>query len=392
MESPRHSCLKLELPNPTKPDKIEPIFIKATWYDTHFGLSIMNGLDSWVCKASEEEVRERAVHRRQKQAEKMINQMLGCMDALLSWTFEKEGTKLEWRWKRQPSPNPKKTNSGILNFLMDANIRLSFLSILNSKKEKLRELREQLFKAGGNGGKSPEVDEESMEKTDPFEEGSDSEVETVKSGTRTSEDVQMERQSSLQLVKDGEEGDHFHPFTRQFSETEGIAVNMFLELESHAVSSIARDRNSGKYTVGPILDLKGDARVGSCGAQLHEDLIAWLDNQPMSSVMFPHGQLQGGPDREPGLCSKASANLYEYEISCSHWFLWSSGQPQPKGKMEYPSDYMNLKHALPEGFLDQTAPIRKVIGGPTGNRTKGEAGREGKKESLSLFQSTLSLK
>ncbi|PKI38758.1 hypothetical protein CRG98_040871 [Punica granatum] len=72
MESPRHSCLKLELPNPTKPDKIEPIFIKATWYDTHFGLSIMNGLDSWVCKASEEEVRERAVHRRQKQAEKSM--------------------------------------------------------------------------------------------------------------------------------------------------------------------------------------------------------------------------------------------------------------------------------------------------------------------------------
>ncbi|PKI75460.1 hypothetical protein CRG98_004130 [Punica granatum] len=84
MESPRHSCFKLELPNPPEPDKIEPIFIKATWYDTHFDLSIR-----------------------------------------LSWTFEREGTKLEWRWKCQPSPNPKQTNSGILNFLMDANIRLS---------------------------------------------------------------------------------------------------------------------------------------------------------------------------------------------------------------------------------------------------------------------------
>ncbi|OWM68175.1 hypothetical protein CDL15_Pgr016375 [Punica granatum] len=36
--------------------------------------------------------------------------------------------------------------------------------------------------------------------------------------------------------------------------------------------------------------------------------------------------------------------------------------------MEYPSDYVNLEHALPEGLLDQTAPIRKVIGGPTGGR------------------------
>lgn len=43
----------------------------------------------------------------------------------LSWTFEKEGTKLEWRWKCQPSPNDKKTTSEVLDFLMDSNIRLS---------------------------------------------------------------------------------------------------------------------------------------------------------------------------------------------------------------------------------------------------------------------------
>ena len=43
----------------------------------------------------------------------------------LSWTFEKEGTKLEWRWKCQPAPNSKETTAGILDFLMDANIRLS---------------------------------------------------------------------------------------------------------------------------------------------------------------------------------------------------------------------------------------------------------------------------
>ncbi|OWM68166.1 hypothetical protein CDL15_Pgr016366 [Punica granatum] len=31
--------------------------------------------------------------------------------------------------------------------------------------------------------------------------------------------------------------------------------------------------------------------------------------------------------------------------------------------MEYPSAYANLEHTPLEGFLDQTAPIRKVIGG-----------------------------
>lgn len=43
----------------------------------------------------------------------------------LSWTFEKEGTKLEWRWKCQPSPNSKETTAAVLDFLMDANVGLS---------------------------------------------------------------------------------------------------------------------------------------------------------------------------------------------------------------------------------------------------------------------------
>ncbi|OWM68167.1 hypothetical protein CDL15_Pgr016367 [Punica granatum] len=134
MESPRHSCLKLELPNPTEPDKIEPIFIKATWYDIHFDFSITNGIDLWVCKG-----------------------------------FQQPGS--------------------VYKFTDVGNGQRRFLIVLNSKKGELRELREQLVKAGGNGGKSPE-EEESTEKTDPFDEGSDSEVENVKSGTGTSEDVQ----------------------------------------------------------------------------------------------------------------------------------------------------------------------------------------------------------
>lgn len=43
----------------------------------------------------------------------------------LSWTFEKEGTKLEWRWKCGPSPDCRSTTAGVLDFLLDANIRLS---------------------------------------------------------------------------------------------------------------------------------------------------------------------------------------------------------------------------------------------------------------------------
>lgn len=129
----------------------------------------------------------------------------------LSWTFEKQGTKLEWRWKCQPSSNNKKTTAGILDFLMDANIRLSeevvrktqafdklkdqaerclsqsekfnnekaefesavyakFVDVLNSKKAKLRELRDQTSKVAG---KAPVAEDEvSTDKTESYDEDS----------------------------------------------------------------------------------------------------------------------------------------------------------------------------------------------------------------------------
>lgn len=47
----------------------------------------------------------------------------------LSWTFEREGTKLEWRWKCQLADDCKNATADILDFLMDANIRLSVRSV-----------------------------------------------------------------------------------------------------------------------------------------------------------------------------------------------------------------------------------------------------------------------
>ncbi|KAI8558703.1 hypothetical protein RHMOL_Rhmol04G0117500 [Rhododendron molle] len=47
-----------------------------------------------------------------------------------------------------------------------------------------------------------------------------------------------------------------------------------------------------------------------------------------------------------------------------HRFLWSIRQPPPKGEMErkMPSEYQDLNQALPEGFLERTEEIGKVIG------------------------------
>nr|GEW28378.1 DNA repair protein XRCC4 [Tanacetum cinerariifolium] len=141
----------------------------------------------------------------------------------LSWTFEKEGTKLEWRWKFKPAENSKEITAGILDFLMDANIRLSeevvmktrsneklkseaekclaqsekfqnektefetkiyskFLGVLNSKKAKLRELRDKL----SNQGTTAEVQEDEEESTDKTETyDGDSEDENMEEDSAT---------------------------------------------------------------------------------------------------------------------------------------------------------------------------------------------------------------
>ncbi|XVF38367.1 hypothetical protein REPUB_Repub20aG0095300 [Reevesia pubescens] len=238
----RHTCLKLEIPS------TEPIFVKGTWFDTHFDLSVTDGLHAWVCNATEEEVKERAAQCDQPVTEyiELAERYLGFqqpgsvyrfVDAgddykRLSWTFEKEGTKLEWRWKFEPSTDNRKITAAILDFLMDANIRLSeevvrktqsfeklkveaekcleqsekvtnekiefeseiyakFVGVLNSKKAKLREFRDQLSKQE-TAGKAPVDEEESTDKTESYHSESDakeSEEELAKNLTSTSKDV-----------------------------------------------------------------------------------------------------------------------------------------------------------------------------------------------------------
>ncbi|MQL90600.1 hypothetical protein Taro_023205, partial [Colocasia esculenta] len=135
----RHSCLRLRLSDGTGGAGV--VFVKGTWFAARFDLSITDGLDAWTCNATEAEVRQRAEQWDQLVPEyiALAERYLGSQqpgsvykfeDAgngqrRLSWTFEKQGTRLEWRWKCQPSSDNKQTTVGILDFLMDANISLS---------------------------------------------------------------------------------------------------------------------------------------------------------------------------------------------------------------------------------------------------------------------------
>ncbi|CAK9176734.1 unnamed protein product [Ilex paraguariensis] len=251
MYSPTHTCLKLEVPNTTEPEQTESIFVKGTWFASRFHLSITNGLNAWICNGLEDDVRERSSQWDQPVSEyiELAERYLGFQqpgsvygfsdagngDRRLSWTFHKEGTKLEWRWKCQLSPNRKETTAGILDFLMDANIRLSeevvskaqsceklkveaekclaqserfsnekvefesaiyakFLGVLNSKKAKLRELRDKLSKQESSRKLPEEEEEESTDKTEIY--GSDdekSEEEPAKNLIGTSKNVSASR-------------------------------------------------------------------------------------------------------------------------------------------------------------------------------------------------------
>ncbi|KAL9671315.1 hypothetical protein QQ045_008883 [Rhodiola kirilowii] len=223
-DAPRHTCLKLVLSD------ADPVFVKGTWFESRFDLEITDGFDAWICNATEDEVEDRASQWDQPVAEyvQLAERYLGfqhpdsvykLVDAgdgqkRLSWTFEKEGIKLEWRWKCKPAVDRKRVTTSILDFLMDANITLSeevvrkdksferlkaeaekclaqserfarekeefeaaiyakFVGVLNSKKAKLRVLRDRLSKEPSS--KSRETDEESTEKTSPFDEDSNDE-------------------------------------------------------------------------------------------------------------------------------------------------------------------------------------------------------------------------
>ncbi|ONI17876.1 hypothetical protein PRUPE_3G184700 [Prunus persica] len=159
------------------------------------------------------------------------------------------------------------------------------------------------------------------------------------------------------VVLDKEGAESFLSYAKRFTETKGILVNTFMELESHALDSLSDGETPPLYPVGPILNLMSDdTQSGSEQAQQKSDILEWLDDQPPSSVVF--------------LCFGSMGSFGEDQVREIAWglersglrFLWSLRQPPPKGTVVSPGDYSNPKGVLPEGFLFRTAAMGKVIG------------------------------
>ncbi|GAB4852347.1 hypothetical protein Ancab_016540 [Ancistrocladus abbreviatus] len=152
----------------------------------------------------------------------------------------------------------------------------------------------------------------------------------------------------------------FANHSKRIREAKGIIVNTFMELEPYAVNSLQQDnQNPPIYTVGPVLDLRGDAH-GRPSPEQHHRIMTWLDAQPNSSVVFLcFGSLGSMPE----------AQVREVALGLMHSglrFLWSVRKPPlADGQPGKPQDYTDqeLKEMLPREFVLRLEEGRGMVCG-----------------------------
>ncbi|KAI3523889.1 hypothetical protein L1887_02371 [Cichorium endivia] len=146
----------------------------------------------------------------------------------------------------------------------------------------------------------------------------------------------------------------FMGLARKYREVNGIIVNTFEELERHAIESFLKSNANipPVFPVGPILNLKNSTNDGKA-----DEIMTWLNDQPESSVVF--------------LCFGSMGSFNEEQVKeiavalekSGQRFLWSLRRPAASTeKMGLPKDYENYDDVLPEGFLERTSEVGKVIG------------------------------
>ncbi|KAH6837351.1 hypothetical protein C2S53_009611 [Perilla frutescens var. hirtella] len=153
-----------------------------------------------------------------------------------------------------------------------------------------------------------------------------------------------------EFTRGGPAADDFLNCFKRIWETNGIVANTFYDLESYAIESLMSAGKSPKiYPVGPILNQSSQSFGGD------DDVKKWLDHQPENSVVFlcfgTLGRLDDAQVREFALALENSGFR----------FLWSLRKPAAKGA-RFVSEYENFQQVLPEGFLERTEGIGKVIG------------------------------
>ncbi|KAL8031244.1 hypothetical protein ABFX02_13G012100 [Erythranthe guttata] len=145
---------------------------------------------------------------------------------------------------------------------------------------------------------------------------------------------------------------------RKSRQAKGFIVNTFLELEPHAILSFTDEKDEKippVYPVGPLIttqerEIDGDHKK-------YDEIIGWLDEQPDSSVVFlcfgSSGYFEGFDQvKEIAMALERSGRA----------FLRALRKPYVKEFLGYPGEYEDPREVLPEGFLERTVGIGRVIG------------------------------
>ncbi|XP_022971997.1 DNA repair protein XRCC4 isoform X2 [Cucurbita maxima] len=188
MDAIRHTCLKLEVPTNAQPDGRVSIFVKGTWYQHRFDLSITDGLNAWTCHATEDEVRLRAEQWDQEPSDYvgLAERYLGFQqpDSVYDFADVGNGDKREEVVRKTQSFEKLKVESEKClaqsericeeKVEFETALYAKFLNVLNTKKAKLREYRDQFPKQTTTSSKLKQDDEYS-DKTESFDDDSDAE-------------------------------------------------------------------------------------------------------------------------------------------------------------------------------------------------------------------------
>ncbi|KAL3510640.1 hypothetical protein ACH5RR_030041 [Cinchona calisaya] len=151
---------------------------------------------------------------------------------------------------------------------------------------------------------------------------------------------------------------------RGYRKARGIIINTFTELESYALDSFTFSTVSEQstyglhkvpriYPVGPVINR---AQHNISDPVQSGRILQWLDDQPPNSVVYiSFGSLGSLPiDQVKELAKALEGSGYR--------FLWCLRRPPPKNSIvDFPSEYEDYRDVLPEGFLDRTETVGKVV-------------------------------
>lgn len=158
----------------------------------------------------------------------------------------------------------------------------------------------------------------------------------------------------------------FLHYARGYRKAKGIILNSFIDLEPYAFNSINKPQNTYGtqnfpqiYPIGPILNRVQlqHSSYDNNNAKSKSEVLKWLEQQQPKSVIYVCFGSQGSlkEDQVRELAHGLERSGYN--------FLWSLRRPSPnKIRAIFPSEYGNYKDILPEGFLERTSRIGKVVG------------------------------